>query len=589
MYTRVFGQRLFWKLGVAYLVLLLMVVAAVDTYVVRALRQEYLNTSFAQLEALSRLAQSQPLPVGDPFGIRKWTAWLAQSGTRVTVVASTGTVLADSDEEPGRMENHAGRPEIRAALAQGEGRAVRFSPTLGHELVYLAIRYPEQGDRPLIIRFSVPLERLDKALAGFRQRLWGASLIIFIVAGTASLLFFRTVSARIQNLKEFSRRVAAGNFRTLPPDRSRDELADLAGTLNQTAAQLDRTVRVLTEERNQSAAILASMAEGVAVIGSNHRLVYCNDAFREAVAMRTAAWENRPAVELISHSDLLSAIEKAVAGKETFRGEIIVGALRTRSFSITATPVSTNSTSGAVLVLHDITEIRRLERVRRDFVANVSHEFGTPLTAIQGFAETLLSGALDDQRNNRRFVEIIRDNAIRLERLTKDLLKLSRIEAGRLQLELRPVSADAVIRACVENARLKCDGKQLIVEIQCSPNLPPILGDMGCLQEIVDNLIDNAVRYSVTGGRITVSASEATDRTEIALSVSDTGIGIARSEQDRIFERFYRTDAARSRESGGTGLGLSIVKHLVEAQGGRIQVESELGRGSTFRAVLPAV
>ncbi|MGH9778173.1 MAG: sensor histidine kinase, partial [Candidatus Acidiferrales bacterium] len=241
---------------------------------------------------------------------------------------------------------------------------------------------------------------------------------------------------------------------------------------------------------------------------------------------------------------------------------------------------------GVVLVLHDISDLRRLERVRRDFVANVSHEFRTPLTAIQGFAETLLGGALEDAQNSRRFLEIIRDHAARLGRLTDDLLKLSQMEAGKLELDLRPVAVTDLIDSCVETTRLKAGQKELALVIDSAPGLAPVRGDSNRLREVLQNLLDNAVQYTPAGGRITVRATASDGG--IVISVADTGIGIPKADQERIFERFYRVDAARSREVGGTGLGLAIARHLVEAHGGRITVVSEVGRGSTFFVFLPA-
>jgi two-component system phosphate regulon sensor histidine kinase PhoR len=241
--------------------------------------------------------------------------------------------------------------------------------------------------------------------------------------------------------------------------------------------------------------------------------------------------------------------------------------------------------SGAVVVLHDVTELRRLERVRQDFVANVSHEFKTPLTAIQGFAETLLGGALDDPSNNRRFLEIIRNHAIRLARLTNDLLKLARIEAGKLEVELFPVGLMELIEGCAETTLLKASRKQITLEIEVPPGLPPVRGDAGLLRDVLQNLLDNAIQYTPEGGHIRVTA-EAKGR-EAVITVSDTGIGIPTSDQERIFERFYRVDAARSREAGGTGLGLSIAKHIVEAHGGRLWVTSTIGEGSKFSFSMP--
>jgi two-component system, OmpR family, phosphate regulon sensor histidine kinase PhoR len=581
-------NQLFRKIGLVYLFMLLLVLVVLDMYVVRALRREYRAAAFSQLESLSKLALQKPPQAPDIYALREWTGWLSKGESRVTLVSADGTVLADSEENPDGMGNHADRPEIREALSMptGSGRAIRHSDTRGHDLVYLAQRFQSKSGQALVVRFSVPLSRLDEGVSAFRTRLWSISLFILVLAGGASLFFFRMVSNRIGRLKEFSRRVAQGDFTPMPIERSDDELADLSRTLNQTALKLDQTIRALVEERNQSAAILASMEEGVAVIDSTQRIIYCNRAFRHETGIPDAPIQGRSVVELIHHADLLTLIQKALSGNAIMRGEVVVGSVRTRSFAVTSAPVSSDgSVTGAVMVLHDITEIRRLERARRDFAANISHEFRTPLAAIQGFAETLLEGALDDSGNSRRFIQIIHDNALRLGRLTEDLLKLARIEAGQLQLEMQPIAIAGVIESCIETIRGKADQKGLSIETDCAPDLPLLEGDFRSVQEILLNLLDNAIRYSSPGGRIRISA--AAHGTKIMLSVTDTGIGIPKAEQDRIFERFYRADAARSRESGGTGLGLSITKHLVEAHGGHIKVESEIGRGSVFTVFLP--
>jgi two-component system, OmpR family, phosphate regulon sensor histidine kinase PhoR len=579
-------NRLFWKIGFAYLLVLLLVLAALDTYVVRALRREHFDSAFSQLESVSHLVLTKHPAISDQSNLEEWAKWFGQSGIRVTLIADDGKVLADSSEDPAKMENHLARPEVKDALLNGSGQAVRRSPTLGLDLVYLAKRYDTKDERPLIIRLSLPVYRVEASVFAFRSRLWSISLLILICGSGISLLYFRAVSRRIERLKEFSRRVADGDFRPLVLDRHKDELADLSSTLNQTALKLDRTIGTLTEERNQSAAVLGSMEEGVAVIGIDQRVVYCNSAFCRAASVPGVSYAGRPVTELIRHSDLLSMIPKALSGGETIRGEVVVGSIRPQSFAVTSAPIrSGGSTRGAVMVLHDITEIRRLERARRDFIANISHEFKTPLTAIQGFAETLLGGALDDNQNRTRFLEIIREHALRLGRLTDDLLKLAQIEAGQIQREMRPVAIAEIIDPCLEVTRIKAEQKGLFLEAEFDGNLPKVFGDIRSFQEILQNLLDNAVRYTSTGGHIRVNA--AVEGPEIILSVADTGIGIPKSDQDRIFERFYRADAARSRESGGTGLGLSIVKHLVESHGGRIRVESEVGQGSTFYVYLP--
>jgi two-component system, OmpR family, phosphate regulon sensor histidine kinase PhoR len=583
--------RLFWKLGLTYLVLLLVVLLAVDFYAARVLRRAYISAAEAQLDSLAQLARTRPPELEDPAALNAWAAWMKHSGARATVITAEGVVLADSDHDPETMENHANRPEIQQAMATGEGSSVRHSKTLDRDLVYHAIRFQPSHGPVVVLRFAVPLARINEALAEIRRRLITASLILLLLGGAISLVFSRTFSVRIQRLKEFSRRVAARDFHPLPREESRDELTDLANAMNETAAQLDRTIRTLTDERNRSAAILGGMVEGVAVIDSREKIVFCNRAFVEILDLDAADTEGRSLLEVVRQSDLLAAIRRALETRESVQSEVLIGTVRPRSFSITAAPVAgsaageTQRSEGAVIVLHDISELRRLERVRRDFVANVSHEFKTPLTAIQGFAETLLGGALDDPRSNRRFVAIIRDHALRLAKLTDDLLILSRIEAGKLELNFRSVRLDELVDPCVEVTRPKAEAHQLTLKVNCPSNFPPVRGDVSKLRQVLQNLLDNAVQYTPAGGLIYLEATMHDGAAVI--SVADTGIGIPQAEQERIFERFYRVDEARSREVGGTGLGLSIARHIVEAHGGRLRVESAVGQGSRFHFSIP--
>ncbi len=577
---------LFWKASLSLLLLLALVLLAADLLAARLLHSDYLEKGFERLDSLMRLAERRPPPLDNADELRAWAAWMGQSGARVTVIAADGRVLADSQHDPATMENHAGRPEVQQALAQGEGRAVRHSDTIERDLLYLARRYqPASEQPPAVLRLALPLAEIEAARAEFRWRLLTASLVILLLAGGVSLLISRRLVQRIDELKRFAGRVTEGVFRPLVAEREGDELAELARSLNQTAARLNESIRTLTEERNRSAAVLGSMVEGVAVIGADERVAFCNHAFCRSVGADAAGCTGRPLLEIVRQSDLIALIRRALAARETLGGEVTLGGARPRTFGATVAPVESAGTSGVVLVLHDISELRRLERVRQDFVANVSHEFKTPLTAIQGFAETLLGGALDDAQNSRRFLEIIRDHAFRLGRLTDDLLKLSQMEAGKLDLDLRPVAVADLVESCLETTRLKATAKQLTLAADCPDNLPAIRADSNRLREVLQNLLDNAVQYTPAGGRITVRAASAGN--QVMVSVIDTGIGIPKADQERIFERFYRVDAARSREVGGTGLGLSIARHLVEAHGGRITVESEVGRGSTFSVYLP--
>jgi two-component system, OmpR family, phosphate regulon sensor histidine kinase PhoR len=431
-----------------------------------------------------------------------------------------------------------------------------------------------------VILVAAILFAVEVTSPGTMVRMLPVLLIILFAAGIASFVFLRSTTIRIRRLKEFADRAATGDFTPLARDHGNDQLADLADALGGTVAQLGRTIHTLTDERNRSAAILGSMIEGVAVVGADERILYCNGAFEQILELPVGSSQGRKLVEALRQAELVSAVRQVLPGGEEVTGEVEVGTVRPRSFSVTAAPVHAAGPSSAVLVLHDISELRRLERVRQDFVANVSHEFKTPLTAIQGFAETLLGGALDDKANRQRFVEIIREHAGRLARLTDDLLKLSRIEAGRLELELRPIRVEALVNGCIETARFKAEAKGLRILVHLPEGLPPVRGDGVQLGEVLQNLLDNALQYTPSGGQIDVTASSSDH--EVTFTVADTGIGIPESDLVRIFERFYRVDAARSREAGGTGLGLAISRHIIEAHGGRIWVESAIGQGSRF-------
>jgi len=593
--------RIFWKLGLTYLALLFGVLLAIDFYSSRVLQRDYIRSAGDHLASLTKLAQARPPHLDDPAQLREWARWMSESGARVTVIDHTGVVLADSAHDPETMENHSNRPEIQQAFAGGTGQSVRHSATLGRDLLYQAVRYQPATGAPVVIRMALPLAQIDVSHGELRNRLLVASLVILILGSVISFLLSRAFAARVERLKDFSRRVADGDFRPQRVDKPRDELSELTEALNETARRLDATIRSMSSERNRSSAILGSMVEGVAVIDAKERLVFSNRAFSEILNLDSASSEGRPLIEVVRNSELLGLIRRALRGDKRLQSDIAIGIVQQRSFSATAAPVepydagsgtasmngaeAAERSSGAVVVLHDVTELRRLERVRQDFVANVSHEFKTPLTAIQGFAETLLAGALNDANNNRRFLEIIQGHAARLARLTDDLLKLARIEAGKLEVEFRPVKLAELIEGCAETAHLKVKRKQLKLDIDVPSGMPAVLGDASLLREVLQNLLDNAIQYTPSGGRVRVSASA--NSREATVTVADTGIGIPLADQERIFERFYRVDAARSREEGGTGLGLSIAKHIVETHGGRLQVESEVGRGSNFSFTIP--
>jgi len=589
-------RNLFTKLALAFLALLLCVLVAVDFFADRAIRRDYERTGFEQLQAIAKLAQANPPELGalpsekpeEAAALETWVQHIAASGARVTVVSAEGMVLADSQSDPQTMENHAARPEILQAFAEGSGRSIRHSATLHRDLVYLAVRQgPTAGPvgEKYVLRFALPVETVGQLLWPFRKSLWLASGLILLLAGLVVVAVSRKFSDRIERLTAFSQRVAEGDFRAQASDGTGDALDVLSDSLNQTATRLDKTIRTLTEERNLSSAILGSMVEGVLVVNAAERVVFANRSFAEILGMGVPPQTGSGLVECVRQTELIEAVHKVLGGEPRVEAEIVTGTLRQHYFAATVASVRTTGTDGAVLVLHDITDLRKLERVRRDFVANVSHEFRTPLTAIQGFAETLLAGAMDDPQNRGRFLEIIVEHSRRLARLTEDLLMLSKMDADLLDFETRRIPVGPFIESCMETAQPRARDKDLRLSVNQPTKIPDIAGDRRRLTEVLQNLLDNAIQYTPAGGQIMVSAE--VSGSEVVFTVSDTGIGIPQAEQPRIFERFYRVDVARSREVGGTGLGLAISKHLVEGHGGRIWVESEIRQGAQFHFSVP--
>lgn len=429
------------------------------------------------------------------------------------------------------------------------------------------------------------------------------TIAILIAALLLALVFLWRFAARIRRLRNGLRRIVAEEngieaSAAYGQTTSGTEMAVRA--VEEKMTRMQAAIGSLEAERDRSVAIMRSMVEGIAVVDGEERVVFCNEAFAKTWNTTPEAIEGKSAVEVIRLSDLIELIRRALHGEEGLHNEISLGEItRPRVFAVSVVPfaeiqqenaakiaASTNNRFGALVVMHEITDLRRLEQVRKDFVANVSHELRTPLTAIKGFAETLLAGALQDQKNSRRFVEIIRDHSARLSRLTDDLMKLSRIEAGKLPLDLRTVDLAEIISLEEGPAQAAAARKGIRFAVEpSSTHVAHVRGDAGLLREVVRNLLDNAIQYTPTGGEISVNAKS--NGNSAVVTVADTGIGIPQAEQSRIFERFYRVDDARSREAGGTGLGLAIAKHVVESHGGRIWVESAVGEGSKFHFSIP--
>jgi two-component system phosphate regulon sensor histidine kinase PhoR len=584
-----FRSPIFRKLLASAFLLIAVTLVVLDFYLTRYTSRREVQSVEQRLEAEARILEMEVAEVPVPR-LENWAHQASQrTGARVTIVDPQGLVLADSHHDPETMENHAHRPEIQAAERSGVGRSIRHSATLNRDLCYLALRLNYHGEPGYILRLALPLEDVDSSIAAVRRRILWASLAAALVALAIAYFFSQSFTERIARLRAFAEGLVRERFSQVPLPAADDELGALGRSLNSTASQLRDLVDRLSVESAQREAILASMVEGVLAVDSSLRITFANESFARAVGAPIPIPAKLPLVELVRAPELREILARVLAGGESVKQRLQLPGAVDRVFEVQAAPLTSGAARGAIAILHDITDLERLERVRKDFVANVSHELRTPLTAIRGYAETLLEGALEDDENNRRFLEIIKAHAIRLNNIASDLLTLSELESGKVSPAPEPIS----VRAALESAlhTVEAEARVRGVTVTCGrvdDAQAQVLGDRLQIEQALVNLLDNAVKFNRPSGEVLVEITRPADG-KVRISIADTGIGIPYDDLPRIFERFYRVDKARSREVGGTGLGLSIVKHIVERLNGTVSVESQLGKGSTFTLLIPAI
>jgi two-component system phosphate regulon sensor histidine kinase PhoR len=542
---------------------------------------------FDMLDLLAPIAREQLADPGSnpQTDLERWALQLAaDSGIRITIIRPDGVVVADSSVEPDgirAMENHLDRPEVRAALASGRGMNVRKSATTGNTYVYVARTLSGPQGQPYVLRLAEPLAQLS-ALKG---RLAAAMLLSALAAGVAilftSLWLDRQLFQPLSRLIAGAQDLAIGRAARVDVPEE-DELAALALALNRLAATAEEQFQAVSTERDHLREILASMSEGVLVVGPEGRALMINPAFYHLFDL-VGDFTGRPVLEIIRQPTLARLVEDTLRLGEPQSAQIELPTPERRTLLLASAALSRGE-RGAVVAVRDTTELTRVADMRRDFVANVSHELKTPLAAIRGYAETLRDGALDEPPTARRFTERILSQCKRLQELLNDLLTLSRLEGLAASLEREPVDLHALLRRAAELFSATAREKKIEIKV-AAQRIPPILGDPDGLERLILNLLDNAIKYNRPEGQVSVRLSQSDG--EAVVEVSDTGIGIPPESIPRIFERFYRVDKGRAREEGGTGLGLAIVKHVAQAHGGLVEVESRVGRGSTFRVRLP--
>jgi signal transduction histidine kinase len=549
-------------------VILVLVVALSE----RGLRSGMLRAMSDRMEADARLLSALWRPSIDSDSLADASAALL--GFRVTLIDTAGTVVGDSQfDEPAlaRLENHASRPEIIAARQSEHGAVLRVSPSVGDEELYVAVRAPLG-----YARVAVSTADVDRTIARAGQSVLIAGVIGALVAVALALLFARAVSRPVEELSEVAREIASGDLTKRPTLAAPGEVGDLADALQRMTEQLASRLVALEEEDVLLSALIESLNEAVVAVNARRQVVRINDAARRLLSIRA---ETPFSADLLPRErELRDALGAAMAGRTVDALELSLGE---RTVALTARPLARG---GAVLAAFDLTDVRRLETIRRDFVANVSHELKTPLTVIGGFAETLGDpGVAASDRD--RFAATIVANVKRMQRIVDDLLDLSRIESGGWRPQPAPVDVAGAAADAILPCRDSAHEKGVALEVDVPAEAATATADPTAVRQIIANLVDNSLRYTPAGGRITVFAER--ERNGVWIGVRDTGIGIPLEHLPRIFERFYRVDPARSREAGGTGLGLSIVRHLAEAHGGRVRADSVLGRGTTVAAFFP--
>ena len=585
-------KRLLWQLYPTYIIIIVVSLLAATWFASRTLKQFYHEQSASDLEARALLFKSQILEYLSPLDVQAVDRLCknvgGQATTRITVILPSGKVIGDSEKDPETMDNHVDRPEVIQALRGEVGMSTRYSRTVERDMMYVGI--PLKKDFRIIglVRTSVPLTPMDQALKSIEVKIAVGGLLIAVLAAILSLLVSRRISKPIEEIRKGAECFAQGDFECRLPVSGSEELGSLSETMNQMAIELQERINSMREQRNELEAVLSSMVEGVIALDKEERVISINHAGAQMFETNPTSAQGRTIQEVVRNSDLQDFVRNALSSTEPVERDMVLYSDGERIINGHSTVLhdAAGNRIGALIVLNDVTRLRRLENIRRDFVANVSHEIKTPITAIKGFVETLRDGAMTNGKDADRFLTIIQKHVDRLDAIIEDLLSLSRIEEDveTEEIVLEECRIKDVLLTAIQVCQVKAAPKNIRVELSCSEDLkakinPPLL------EQAVVNLLDNAIKYSDAESEVQVEATKGDGK--ILINVRDQGCGIDKEHLSRLFERFYRVDKARSRIMGGTGLGLAIVKHIAQAHGGQVSVESIPERGSTFSLHLP--
>ena len=586
-------KKLFWFLLPSYWILTAVAIIAIAIYVFQSMANLYEQTLETDIKTRALLLSDRISPLLDENEEAKINQLCQQQGektsTRFTIVLPDGRVIGDSNALPSEMENHGNRIEIQQALGGELGKARRTSQTLESELLYIAIPlYDATGTIRCAVRASLPITAIREQLRPMTTRVIFATLITGLIAMYVCIVVVRRITRPLQTMSQAALKFAEGNLNHRVPQQDADELQHLSESLNRMSSQLSDTLTTINEQRNEQNAVLSSMDEGVLAIDADNRIIHANRVAGDILGINHREVKKASITDIINDPSMLEFMTQLSEDQQRRTRELeLQQEERTKIIQASGRALwnSSDDSIGALIVMRDVTHLRHLEKVKTDFVANVSHELKTPITAIQGFVETLLSDEWKHTKAARRFLEIIRQQSGRLNNIVDDLLTLSRLEQSDTNIIRKPHRILKVVENAIKIVQLQANDKKIKVETDISKKLEWFI-NAPLIEQALVNLLSNAVKYSDPGKKIVIRVVE--EENQLIISVIDKGYGMDQKNLDRLFERFYRIDSGRSSKQGGTGLGLSIVKHIVQTHQGVINVESEEGVGSTFHIILPA-
>jgi two-component system phosphate regulon sensor histidine kinase PhoR len=590
----IMSRSIRWRIAFPFILLTILIMAGLGAYLLRFVRQATLNSLQDQLTVETRLvADNLVAPLSENAStdqldnLAKHWAQILQE--RVTIIALDGNVLGESQEDRATMGNHSDRVEFQQALQKGMGSSIRYSQTVNYDMMYTAAPILINGQPVGVARVAVPIQEIEANLAHIQRTLLGATLLATGLVAIVALLIANSMTVPLRELTNAAQQLAAGQLQRVSAITTQDEVGTLARAFNAMAVQLHSQVQALTAESGKLTAVLHEMTDGVVIVDPNGLVLLINPAVERMFGINGEHLLGHSLAEVLRHHQLVELWHRSLESGEMQDIRLDLG-IKRLSIQGVAIPLGKSLPGSTLLLFQDVTRLRQLETIRRDFVSNISHELRTPLASLKALAETLLDSALEDPPAARRFLERMETEVDSLSLMVSELIELVRIESGRVPLQFQPLAPDAILTSTAERLRLQAERAGLELEIQCPPDLPTVLADPPRIEQVIVNLLHNAIKYTPLGGKIVLSAhllGENKPGGEIVFAVQDTGVGISDDDLPRIFERFYKAD--RSRSGGGTGLGLAIARHLVEAHGGKIWVESTLGKGSKFSFTLPVM